>query len=417
MKDMIVVGAGPGGSVAARDLATAGYSVQLFEADTRDRYKSCAGGIPPRCLEITPLDDRLEQERVIDSCFFCGPRSSITVRAKGMTGFTVWRTEFDQWIRDQAADAGAEVLYASPVNRVECTEDRVRVQANGSTHEARALVGAFGIGSRHGLLKQLEVIPPPAIAAVATELHLGERNVDERIGNAIETYMDSSVNPTGCLWIYPKREVVNVGVLASSKLPLKSILQRFIAEHPLASRKLEGARHCFKTKRFRGHQIPRRVVDRTFGQRFLLIGDAGGFADALTGEGIYHAQKTGRLAASVLTRALAEDDLSEARLSEYRRLWQRELYTGELAYSYRMADLLYGFRHMDALVEGFIEVAGHDDRMKECIIAMMSGADSRRDVYLRMLSRALPLVRALGWRALPIGLRFALTGLRDPGKH
>src|SRR6185295_10029656 len=114
----------------------------------------------------------------------------------------------------------------------------------------------------------------------------------------IEIYSGSSVIPRGYAWIFPKRDVVTVGlgcdvaVVDAEPLRLRARLDAFIAQHPVAAPKLAGGRLV----RVDGGPIPFFVAPRLVAASTLLIGDAGGFGNAIHGGGIYQARKSAALA-------------------------------------------------------------------------------------------------------------------------
>ena len=311
--DVIVVGAGPAGSTAAREAAARGLSTLLLEKATFPRDKPCGGGVNVRTQRLLPFALGEVAERPIR-----GMR--VTLRGKG--GFTrsypepvthlTQRRRLDAFLAERAVAAGVVLREGAAVKAVERHPNRVLVRADGVAFEGRALVAAdgangrtarlAGLGSERWLVVALEgnVTPRGPFPAEWTD----------RLG------LDVGADPGGYGWLFPKGDHLNVGVGVWQPLgaSLRERLARVTRFYGFDPDDLWGVR---------GHHLPVRRPGSPLAEgNVLLVGDAAGLLDPFTGEGIYAAVWRRRVAASHLPAYLSGDAPD---LSGYRDEVEREL--------------------------------------------------------------------------------------------
>ncbi|MEW5945280.1 MAG: geranylgeranyl reductase family protein [bacterium] len=411
--EVIVIGGGPGGAVCARELARRGRHVLLIERGEPDRYKPCAGGISPRTALITPMAPEVA-ERTVSSSLLVSPKGlQLRLELGGSVGWVAYRHRYDGYLCRLAEDAGAEVRYRCEARSVETGRTgatvHVRTPGGEGVLGARCIVGAFGYTRAGRLLGQLGVSPPPPIVCVCIEAALDEEQVDDRIGGCLESYFDARIVRDGYAWIFPRRAGVNVGLATRSPSgggSLRNKLTDFIANHPVASAKLKGWEPKFGSAAAStfGHLIPGAPAGRVSGERFVLVGDASGAADPLTGEGIYHAQRSGQIAAEVLSGMLKEDRLSADDLTVYDDAWRERLYVHGTRYSRLVCRAFANFRHQNDFVEVFLALAERDENLRRTILAVFSGVGSARETFRKVVTAGnfAFAVRRLGWKTLPL---------------
>lgn len=287
--DLIVVGAGPGGSNAAAVALRRGLRVAQLERRRFPRVKPCAGGLTRRAERslVCALAPALRRTfEGFELNLWQGGVNRFTHR--GPILHMVLRPEFDDYlVRQNRAHAGFHFFDGEAARDVRWQDGRFLVQTEQRPLTARQLVGADGA---NGLVNRVFRVTEPRGRAVAVEVNLHER---ELRGNRPRLpCFDFGVVERGYGWVFPKDELHSVGLytLADGVKDLRERLARYVAAKgfevagdPLAS--------------FEAHTIPLgghrlRVPDAPV----YVVGDAGGFADALTGEGIWHALESGRLA-------------------------------------------------------------------------------------------------------------------------
>jgi geranylgeranyl reductase family protein len=288
--DVLVVGGGPAGSATAYALARGGADVLLADKATFPRDKPCGGGLTARAFRRCPVDPTPVVEEEVDLVelrFRFGERVERTAQAPVI--YMTQRRRLDAFLLDAAREEGVEVREGAQVSlgdeiRVDGTPVSVDVVvgadgANGTT--ARAL--GLGVGIVHGV----------ALEGNAPYTRVARDRYRRR---AVVELADI---PGGYGWVFPKGDHVNVGVGAwKEEGPnLRAHLARTCDAHGL---NLEDLEHL------RGHRLPLRPPGTTIAsERALLVGDAAGLIDPVSGDGMYECFVSAALAADAIRELLA----------------------------------------------------------------------------------------------------------------
>ena len=311
--DVIIVGGGPSGSTAARYIASKGFKPLVLEKKKLDREKACGGGVSGRVIdEFNVPDDAFD--RMIYGDFICSPQGvTVALEKPHRIGACAMRGTFDKVLCDIAMDEGAEVREESKVIEPiynEKTVIGVRTRERGNIQEYRAKVTIIADGGPSEMSRKLGVyIGDPHLIFLCMQYHmkLANSKIDERIRNNIEIYFGSNIVPIGYAWSFPKDGLVSVGlgtpiyVVKEQRINLKTKLESFINHHPIAKKKLQGAKIVFSQAALIPHgglgKDEFKIVSKIYGNGYVIIGDAAGFVSPATGEGIYYGMKSGQLAA------------------------------------------------------------------------------------------------------------------------
>ncbi len=354
--DVIIAGAGPGGATAAYFLGEAKKRVLVLEKESLPRYKTCGGGLSLELLQSTfPFSfEPVIELRIRAMAYDLGGRTLRVPVPEGRLR-TVMRDRFDSFILEHAR---AEVRPGDPLRRVTETPEGVQVEtAAGNSFSARFLIGADGANST--VAHQLGLRPGRVLAAAIEAEVPASPEAMRRYGDAL--LMIFNEVSLGYLWIFPKREHLSIGAAALHPKPgeLQAALARVLARYGLAQ---EGAV-------VHGHPIPiytRR--ERISTARTLLVGDAAGLADPLSGEGIRLAITSGKLAAQALI---------DGRPQSYPALVQRHIG--------RSQDLAVGlawlFYHFQGLC---LRVGGPNPYSSYAFVDLLSGRIGYGGVLLRL---------------------------------
>ncbi len=300
--DVIVIGAGPAGSVTAANIARAGYSVLVLEKDNSCR-SPCAGYVS-NTINLELPDDSVIQSRITKMRTYFPDFSSCDFE---LNGIVVDRGSFDMELAQKAKDAGAEIRWDSPL--LDIVDGGVKFRDGISN--GKLIVGADGVffffSSIFGFEKQK--------FAVCSQYHL--KGIKPLL-NTCEIFFNSDYAPGGYVWIYPTGKFsAKVGVGVTEGNP-RAYLEKFISTSPLAGR-LTG----MKTEYVAGALPISGLREKLCRGNVLLVGDSAGMADPVTGAGINNAMLAGEIAGKTIVKALENDD--PGIISEYEARTRRIL--------------------------------------------------------------------------------------------
>ena len=293
--DVIVVGAGPAGATLAYELSRQGINVLILEKERLPRYKACAGGITVKTAKLLGFDfSSVTRDTVRGAKVAYGSRRSFTKSYPQPLIHMVMRDEFDQLLVKRAREAGATLADNERVRQVKIAEQVVKVETANHVFTAQVVVGADGarsvVAANVGLMRDVDL----GIGLEAEISVPGQRLVqwESLMG------LDLGHMRGGYGWVFPKKDHLSVGVgspLRQAKR-LKSGYQAVLKSH--------GLNDCSAT-RIRSHWLPvrRKGMAIQYG-RCLLLGDAAGLVDPVTGEGIHNAVRSARIAAPVIEHYL-----------------------------------------------------------------------------------------------------------------
>jgi geranylgeranyl reductase family protein len=310
--DVAIVGAGPSGSTTAYHLARAGVRVLVLDRATFPREKPCGGGVTARAFAEAPVDLTPKVEQVVSRVRFSfrlGPFFDYGYPETLV--YMTQRIKLDAFLLDEAAKAGATVHDGVAVREIDLGRLGVGLSANGDTFEADVLVGADGA---NGIVARAAGLSPVNDAPVALEANFPYESVPPQWRELLALELGSM--PGGYGWSFPKADHFNVGCGGWHGEGTR------LREH------LGGLRHHYgldgtEMVNLRGHHLPTRTGSSPITRgRVLLTGDAAGLVDPMSGEGIYAAFVSGRLAAQAVLRFL---DGREPDLYPYEAAVEREL--------------------------------------------------------------------------------------------
>jgi geranylgeranyl reductase family protein len=287
--DVLVVGAGPAGSTVAHLLAREGCSVLCVDRATFPRDKPCGGGLTGRAVRVLPcpvepvVEDRIG---VVDVRLAYGSR--FERRARASIALMTQRRRLDAFLADRAAAAGAEVRDGTKVSEV---RDGAAV-IDGREIEARAIVVADGAngGTARGLGLGGEIVHGVALEGNAPYPSGRYRG---------RMVLEVGTVPGGYGWIFPKGDHVNVGVggWESEGPRLREHLRRVCDANGIDGDTLSD---------LRGHRLPMRRPQTAIARGSVAcVGDAAGLVDPFSGDGMYEALVSARLATAAVLDLLA----------------------------------------------------------------------------------------------------------------
>jgi digeranylgeranylglycerophospholipid reductase len=323
--DVIVVGGGPGGCIAAKECAEKGLAVLLLE-----RHREI--GIPVRCGEAAGIAGLLEffdedhpvikTHRKRYKIRFVAPNGTVLDLNHESEAAVLDRKMFDYELGVSAANAGARVVTSANVTGL-LTENGfvkgVTFQHLGKSIKIRSkiVIAADGVESRIGRWAGIKTAPKFSDIESCVQFTVAGPEIEN---DRLDFYFGRDVAPTGYLWVFPKGGgTANIGLGVNG---------------PHSKMKKAGSYlNCFLEKNYPEVSVLNRTcggvvcgetLEKISGSGFMLVGDAAHQTNAISGGGIINAMKAGRIAASVSVSAVSKNDVSSKMLSEYDKKWNKK---------------------------------------------------------------------------------------------
>ncbi len=303
MFDVVVVGAGPCGSAAARECAQLGLSTLLLEEHaTIGAPVQCAGLLSNAAFDECRVSKASVLNSVSGARVTSAPDSSLTFDAGETRAFVVDRGALDREMAWAAANAGAEIALKTVATSLDGHEV-ITIGADGRRRiPCRIVIAADG--PRSVIARSAGFVPSPLyFSGIQAEI---AHEMDNRY---VEMYPNASPDFFG--WAIPcGKGRARVGLCGQEK-----VRERFAAFRKNFD---AGCLHLVSGV------IPIGVRPRTFGNRVLLVGDAAGFAKPTSGGGIYTGVRSARLAAEVAAECCSSGKFDDAALGQYEQRWKQD---------------------------------------------------------------------------------------------
>ncbi len=324
--DVVVVGAGPAGSITAKTAAEHGLDVLLIERNQEIGVPvKCAEGVSKEIEKFVALDKKWICAEVKGANIYGPDGTKVVMSGEKMNevGYVLERRIFDKFLASEAARAGAEV-------RVK-TEAYGIIEANGYAKgvyvrsigedtriSAPVVVGADGVESKVGRWAGINTRLLPSNVSVGAEFLMCDIELNKDYS---EFFLGSEVAPKGYAWVFPKGgDCANVGLgiggdVSGEKHRAIDYLKAFVR-----NKFPDG-----KTVAEMYGAVPLSgPLNETVADGLILVGDAARQVNALTGGGITYAMQAGKIAGDVIAKAVQEKDFSKKRLMEYESRWRSE---------------------------------------------------------------------------------------------
>lgn len=299
--DVVIIGSGPAGAMAAVQCATGGLRTALFEKETLPRRKVCAGGLVKRAVELLPknLDFPVETNCDAVELRIYDPDKAFRENRKNIVTM-VNRAAFDYALIKHAEAQGAKIFDDNAVTEVHPAETHVQFSTREGTYTTSFIVLAEGANA--GISNRFWKDDRVLIPAIESEIVLPKERMAEFSGVA---RFDFDVVPSGYGWIFPKSDYVSAGIgLFSAK---SSSLQKSFDDY----KQSVGLAGGLEERNRKGCLIPIKPRKGPYmKQRMMLVGDAAGFADPITAEGLTFALKSGLEAGNALVRGETQEEVS-----------------------------------------------------------------------------------------------------------
>ncbi|WP_299711340.1 geranylgeranyl reductase family protein [uncultured Tenacibaculum sp.] len=293
--EVAVIGSGPSGASTAFHLAKQGISTVIIEKETLPRYKTCGGGFVYRGRKDLPFDIASVVEREFNTVdILLGSKLHFQTVRKDPTITMIMRDSFDNLIVEEAKKLGVTLLEGNKLISLDFQDDKTILTTDKQEITANFIVAADGALSPTAKMAGWNEETRKLIPALEYEIEVPEEDFN-RLKDSVRFDIDAI--PYGYAWSFPKKNHLSVGVASTKKarINLKQYYQEYL--------KTLGINTIIKESQH-GFQIP--IAPRTDGfvkNNVFLIGDAAGFADPITAEGISNAIYSGVLAAKAISES------------------------------------------------------------------------------------------------------------------
>lgn len=342
--DVLVIGGGPSGAIAAKTAAEKGLSACLVE-------KRPAIGAPVRCAEGIGKE-ALHEFIDPDPCWISAEMTGASIVAPdgflmkleshlagNKVGYILDRKIFDRELVWKAAEAGADIAVKTRASAPIMENGYVKgatIESCGNVMNVTAdvVIAADGVESKFSRWCGIETTVPLREIMSSVQYVMADINID---AHSTVFYLGNEVAPEGYLWVFPKGErCANVGIGISGKKSgqghrAKDYLDRFVKKTFPQGKPIEyiagGVSVC-------------RPLACTAADGLLIAGDAARVVDPLTGGGIYNGMYTGRLAAEVAAECIAKGNVSKDALMTYDKTWRKAKMGKSIERNYHIKEYL-----------------------------------------------------------------------------
>jgi digeranylgeranylglycerophospholipid reductase len=325
--DIVVVGAGPGGSGAAMAAARAGMNVLVLEKRQEiGSPKRCGEGLSLSTLKRMGIqkDENWVRREIIGATAYAPSGKYVRVDYKdGPEGYVVERKVFDKYLAGKAAEAGARILAKAEVTGLLKRDGRVsgvEVDLDGERMviKAKVVIAADGVESKIAREAGLDTTLKLVDIASGAQFEMTNVDIDP---DRIEMYFGNEVAPGGYAWIFPKgKNIANVGIGVRKPYAREraiDYLRRFVESRP-------GLRKGSVIEVNSGGVPVGGIMDNMVTDNFIVIGDAAHQANPIHGGGMGEAWVGGRLAGEVAAESIKKGDCSSKSLKRYNTVWWDE---------------------------------------------------------------------------------------------
>jgi len=326
--DVIIVGAGPAGSIAARVLAENNLNVLVLEKRQEiGSPKRCAEGINLRGLNAVGLepDPRWINNKIKGAILYSPGGKQVRMELEGMEGYILERKIFEKYLARDAIRAGAEYMVkARALGVIKDGENVVGARAEFMDEDiefkSKIVIAADGVDSRIAKSAGLDS------KNKLTDYHSGFQyemcNLKINDPDMLHIFFGTEIAPKGYLWIFPKEEdVANVGigilgVESGDGKRARDYLDRFIRGHP------EIFENSSPIEINSGGVPVSSGIETFVANGLMIVGDAAQQVNPIHGGGIAIAMRSAKIAADVAANAIKEGNVSGKRLYEYEKIWR-----------------------------------------------------------------------------------------------
>jgi digeranylgeranylglycerophospholipid reductase len=328
--DVVVIGAGPAGLAAARELAHSDIEYMLLDrAERPGEKKPCAGYIPLSTIERFSIPPIAGHHKIDTVRMKFREKELVTIQFDAPQGVNVDRGNLAETLLNQIPQIKDHLKVRTSVDRVQTDTEscRLTVREDGdeSVLESRLIIDASGANPVSLRFIPLRERIPNEQMGYGLQYHI---QVPRNMSSANTFLYGGKFSPGGYCWIFPRGDMAVVGTgglvrrVRENKKRTHEYLDNLLQEvEPFRSELADG-----KIMKKDSALMPLcGIVKPSYGSRILLAGDAAGHCSPISGEGIHYAMVAGQCAARTAIQCLKEIDFSDRMLSMYERNWSRQI--------------------------------------------------------------------------------------------
>ncbi len=383
-----IVGAGPAGSHLAHQLSQAGGQVLLFDA--REPWeKPCGGGVTSKALHEFPFLQAPGAPRQMVSALRLITAQHRELTVTPSNEFAIFsRAEMARLMRQRAVDAGAQ-LHCERIEKTEFSGGQWQLATPKQKFTADFLIGADGASSVIRRRVGVRFTDDDFAYALGWRVQMP---ADRRITHVDIQYLGDLA---GYIWLFPRTDHISYGIATGYRAAPPAVLKARLLEYlktqqpDVAAEIATSATPSTPRAQFYGAMIPALSLPRWNSLKasnpkdaWALVGDAAGFVDPITGEGIYYALKSAELLAQSLMTKVAD----------YEPRW-RDSFGGELRRAAELEERFYHGRFAgQPLIERMVQFAQHHRGVRDVLKDLVAGEQGYVGLKTRLLKSALRVV-------------------------
>jgi geranylgeranyl reductase family protein len=302
------------------------------------------------------------------------------VKKKEPFGAMVVREKFDHGLVKLAVDSGAKFVDGKTVEDIKISKEKAKIILDDKEEiGSEIVVGADGIYSTVAKKTGLASIKKNNGMCVFQEYKVDEKIIDRFFGKEKMCHIHLKFeNIPGYGWVFSKKQHLNIGVV--KLYPTKINLLNVYKDYFNLLKKDKIIPGNLKMGQCKGGALPLGPLEKTYGNRVILVGDAAGLINPMSGEGIYYAMSSGEIAAKIISESLENGDTTEKFLAKYQKNWNKD-------FGRDIKMFLKSAKSAGGDDDNFIRLVSKDEKLTEIALSIFYGSLSIDEIKWKLIKR------------------------------